>query len=132
LPCPLILACIEIQLCVKEKKMNQGRNRGRECKCGLDNCDLGHFKPSCFKCGGSIEVHAVCGCWSQCGCQLGVWCKSCQTPQQPKVGEGWCPTVRAVKSMLKPGKCIKMGCKKDRHPGKDYCGKTCAREDGAL
>lgn len=102
------------------------------CKCGHDSCDLKHFKPKCFKCNGELEVHAICGCGGQCGCQLGVWCKNCHAPQQPKVGEGHCVTMRAIKSMIKPGKCIKMGCTKNRYNGKDYCGRTCAHEDGAL
>jgi len=109
-----------------------------EHKCYHDSPSLSHWWSTCYRpgCGGTVEVHAICGCRGQCGCYLGAWCKQCQTPQLPKTGEAWCPNVRAVKGILKPTRCIAKGCLRSRHASadskKDYCGKTCARQDGAI
>ena len=103
------------------------------CSCRSDGPDLAHWNPQCFKCQSkSIGVHAICDCMGQCGHQLGVWCNDCNTKQMPMNGQGWCTSIKTIKTMLKPGKCIMMGCQKTPYQGHPYCGKFCATKDGAL
>jgi hypothetical protein len=104
----------------------------QRCLCQLDTPDKCHWKPWCFECGSFYLVHkAVCKCGSQCGHLIGMSCIDCGSHQQPKTGEGWCHNVREIKKLMKT-ECIRMGCKRERYPGKDYCGKTHAAEDGAI
>jgi hypothetical protein len=102
------------------------------CECKLDSPDLGHWKDKCFYCNSDfLVIKAICGCGSQCGHFLGLACGMCGSPQQPKVGEGWCRNIREIKKLMKDG-CIKMGCKRARAPHRDYCKRSHAVEDGAV
>ena len=102
----------------------------RRCECKLDAPDLNHWEHLCFCCKRpSLAYKAVCDCDSQCGHLIGVSCYHCGAHQYPKMGEGWCKQIRQIKSLMK-AKCIRYGCRRDKRPGYDYCGKRHATEDG--
>ena len=110
------------------------------CHCYGDQLDIkAHYtdrNKTCHKCySSSFITSAVCNCFSQCGCQLGVRCYQCGAVVLPPTGEGYCPRVRAFqiisKDVIKKGRCIRFGCQRLRRYGKDYCCLFCAEKDGA-
>ncbi len=102
------------------------------CNCAWTPDFEKHYNPKCFNCEGDLTITGVCSCIFQCGCMFGYVCVKCNKKQMPKMGHGYCRSVRAVRRMLKPGRCIVFGCQKPPvEDGHSYCSFDHAKLDGS-
>lgn len=95
----------------------------------IDSPDPLHWKQTCWRCNSRRLIFGpICDCGSQCGHRIGMICGNCSSHQQPKLGHAWCPNILEIKRLMKDG-CVRLGCKREKIQGSDYCGRFHARED---